>query len=161
MTARKENASRHVMTKPLPCQRGHKMYLNKCWPNPSNVSEDSTYVGQTHPMPARTLHVSQQVMTKHFSFQQRHKMYLNKCWPNPSLVREDKKLFSTCEYKTAHMPPRTQNASQLMFPCSLCQQGHKFNLNMCLPKPSQASDDTKYNALCVDQTLTWQRGIKM
>ena len=33
--ARTENASQHVLTKPIQCPRGHKMHLNLCWPIPT------------------------------------------------------------------------------------------------------------------------------
>ena len=32
MPARTQNSSQHVLNKPLKCQRGHKKYLNLCWP---------------------------------------------------------------------------------------------------------------------------------
>ena len=32
MPARTQNSSQHVLNKTLKCQRGHKMYLNLCWP---------------------------------------------------------------------------------------------------------------------------------
>ena len=41
MPARTQNVSQHVLTKPLPCQWGHEMYLNLCWPNLSHASEDT------------------------------------------------------------------------------------------------------------------------
>ena len=68
MTARTQNASQHVLTKRLPCQRGNKTYLNMCWPNLSNDSEDTKYISscvdQTPLMPARSQNVSQHLLTK-------------------------------------------------------------------------------------------------
>ena len=140
MPARTQNASQHVLTKPLPWERGHKMYLNLSWPNPSYASEDtkciSTCVDQTLPMSARTQNVSQLVLTKHFSCQQRNKMYLNFWWPNPSLAA------------------RTQNSTQHVLTKPLpCERGHKMYLNLSWPNPSYAREDTKCISTCVDQTL--------
>ena len=74
-TARRQNVSQHMLSKPIPCQRRKKMWLNLCWPdtpmlsmrqnvfqhvttNPSRASEDtkciSACIDQTHPMPATT-----------------------------------------------------------------------------------------------------------
>ena len=43
MPARTQNASQHVLTKPLQCQRGHKMHLNMCWPNTSHANEETKW----------------------------------------------------------------------------------------------------------------------
>ena len=37
--ARKQNTNPHMLTKPIPFQRGHKIYLHLCWPYTSNASE--------------------------------------------------------------------------------------------------------------------------
>ena len=37
-----QNTFQHVLTKPITCQRGHKMYINMCWPEHSHASEDQT-----------------------------------------------------------------------------------------------------------------------
>ena len=62
MTAWKQNVSQNVFTKPIACQREHKMHLNKSWTNLSLAREDtkciSTYVYQTNSMPARSQIVS-------------------------------------------------------------------------------------------------------
>ena len=80
MPVRTHNASQHVLKKPLICQRGHKIYLNMCWPNtrklarteihrlmcwpnPSHASEDTKYISRcvdyTPSMPEGTQHVFQ------------------------------------------------------------------------------------------------------
>ena len=86
MQGRSENVSQHVLSKPIPCQRGHKMYLNLC--------------GQTPPMPARTQNVSQTVLRKRLSFQQERKRRLNFCWQNTTHVSDDRKCISTCKKQT-------------------------------------------------------------
>jgi hypothetical protein len=98
MPEKTQNVSKHVLTKPLTCQRGHEMYLNMFCPNPSHTRGDkicfSTCVVQTPPMNARTENASQYVLTKPFA---RH---------------EDPKGISTCVDQTDPMPARTQNESQ-------------------------------------------------
>ena len=83
MQAREQNESQRELTNPLPCQRGHKIYLNLCWPNPFFAGKDtnfiSTNVEEIHPMPVRTQNT-----------------YLIICWPNPSHASEDTKFISTC-----------------------------------------------------------------
>jgi hypothetical protein len=63
MPAGIQNATQYVLTKPIPCQRGHKIHLNLCWPNPSHASNESKCiticVDQTHPLPSRTQNLSQ------------------------------------------------------------------------------------------------------
>ena len=99
MRARTRNVSQHVLTKRLPCQRRHKMYLLMYWPYPNYASEDtkciSTYVDYTRPMQTRTQIDSQLVLTKPIPCQLGHKIYLNLCWPNPSHASEDLKWIST------------------------------------------------------------------
>ena len=36
--------SQHVLTKHIPCQRVHKIYLYMWWPNPSHASEDTKWI---------------------------------------------------------------------------------------------------------------------
>ena len=50
MQERTQYVSQLVLTKHLPCQWGHKMFLNLCWPNPSHA--------------ARTQNLFQHVLTK-------------------------------------------------------------------------------------------------
>jgi len=52
MPARTQNATQHVLTKPIPCQRGLKMYLNMCWTMTSMTENASQHV--LTKMPART-----------------------------------------------------------------------------------------------------------
>ena len=82
--ARTQYASKHVLIKPIPCQRGHKIYLNMCWPNNSNVARTQHVSQQTDSMPARTQNISQLVLTKCIPCQLRNKKYLKMCYPNPS-----------------------------------------------------------------------------
>jgi hypothetical protein len=68
MTARTQNVSQHVLTKPLIYQPGHKMHLNMYRRNSSNASKDtkciSTCIDQAHPMPAKAKNASHHVLTK-------------------------------------------------------------------------------------------------
>ena len=80
----------------IPCQLGHKMHLHMCWPNPSYESEDKN--------------VSQLELTKPVPCQGEQKMHLNLCWPNTSQASEDKK----CVDQTPSIPARTQNVTQLV-----------------------------------------------
>ena len=80
MKARTQNAWQHVLTKPLPCQRGQKMHLNMCWRNPSLISEDrkciSSCVVQTFPMLAKTKKASQNDEIPFFF----HRCHYSICW---------------------------------------------------------------------------------
>ena len=121
--ARTQNLFQHVLPKPIECQRGLNMYINKCW---CHASEDlictSKCVDQTHPIPAKTQNVSQNMYRPNSSnaseiaecltCHRRHKMFLNMCWPNTSHSREYRKWISTCVYQTPHITAKTQNASQ-------------------------------------------------
>ena len=149
MTARTQNASQHVLTKPIPCQRGHKMYLN-C-------------IDQTTPM---AQNVSQYVLTKPLQYQRWLKMYFKMCRPNASHPSEDTNCIYTCDDHTHHKPARTQKVSEqvltprmptrtqheLIKPIA-CQRRLKTYLNMCWPNPSHTGEDTKYIPTCADQTL--------
>ena len=91
-------ASQHVLSKPIPSQRGHKMSLNMCWPNtpmpeithnvsqldlnkPLHAFEDTkcitTCVDQTPHIPARTQNACQHVLTKFIQCKRRHKKHVN------------------------------------------------------------------------------------
>ena len=97
--AKKQNVSQNELTKPLECQRGLNMYLNKGWTNNSHASEDtksnSTCVDQipnshasevtkfasacvdlTAPITAKTQKESQLVLMKHIPWVRGHKIYL-------------------------------------------------------------------------------------
>ena len=162
MPAKTHNASQHVLTKPIPCQGGHKMYLNMRLPNPYYASEDtkfiSTYVDQTHPMPARTQNVSQHVLSKPFPWQRWQKMHLNMCWPKPPMPSQVSKYVSNAN--------EIQNVSQHVLSKPIpCQRRKKMCLNLCWPdtmrqnvfqhvstNPSHAREDTKCISACIDQT---------
>ena len=62
-----DNVSQYVLSKLLPCQRGHKTFLIMCWPTPSHISEVryciATYVDQILPITAQTQNVSHLVLT--------------------------------------------------------------------------------------------------
>ena len=89
-----KNESQHVLTNPIPCQRGIIM----------NQSDDgkcmSTCVEQNPLMPARTKSASQLVLTKTLLCQRRHKINLNTCWPNLSHAWEDSNWNSSCVKQT-------------------------------------------------------------
>ena len=76
MPVRTQNVSQLEMTKRTPCQRGHKMYHNLCWPIPSHATKIikciSTCVYQTPPMPARIQIVSWHEISIQIPFQQVH-----------------------------------------------------------------------------------------
>ena len=99
MTAKTPNASQHVLPKPLPCQRRHKIYLNTFWQNLCYASKDTKYVStcvdqtpfhaskdtkcigtpvdQTHHIPVRKQTSSQNVLTKPNPCHGRHDIYQN------------------------------------------------------------------------------------
>ena len=117
-----QNASQHVLNKPITYNRGYKIHHNLC-----------------SPYPARTQHASQHGLTKIIPCQRGRQMHLYMCRPNPSHASEDTKCFSTCVHKNHPMPPKTQNTSQHVLTKSLpLQRGHKINLNMCWTKLSHA-----------------------
>ena len=127
----------HMLTKPLPCHWGHKMYLNICLLTP--------------PMPERTQNACHPVLTTHLPCQRGHKMKLKMCWPNPSHASEDTKCVSTCVDQTPPLVARTQSASQHMLTeFSPCQREQKMNLTMWWPNLSHASEDKK----CISLYLT-------
>ena len=143
MPARTEFPSQHVLTKPLLYQRGHKMYLNRCWPNPSNANEDSRCTllcyDQTHPMPARTQHVFQHVLTKPI--------------PLPAKIQN-----ASQNVLPNHRP--CQRGHKMYLKPLPWQRGHKMNLNMCCPKPSNARQNTKRTSTCVEQIPPLQARIQ-
>jgi hypothetical protein len=74
------------------------------------------------------------------------------CSTNPSHFSEETKCNSTCVDKTHSMPTRTQNASHHKLTNSLpFQRGYKKHQNMCGPKPSNTSENTRCISTCVDQ----------
>ena len=66
--ARTQNASQHLLTIALPCQKGHNMHLQMLWLNTSHASEDLTCL-----FPASTQNVHQHVFTKPISCQRGQK----------------------------------------------------------------------------------------
>ena len=133
MSTRTQNAYQLMLTTTIPCQRGHKMFLNLCWPNVSLACFDRkciltcvdqitqkkrahikyilTCVNQTHIMPAKTQNLSQFVLTKPLPFQHGNNMYLNFSCPNASLASDATKFKSTWFEKTHAMSVRTQYVS--------------------------------------------------
>ena len=79
-------------------QRGHKIYLNFCWQNPSNISEDTKYV--LSPLPC----------------QRGNNMNLNMRWKSPSYANEYSKCIWPCVDQTQPMLVSTQNAYKLCWP---------------------------------------------
>jgi len=98
LPARTQNVSQHVLTKPVLCQRGHKVHLNMCWSYVSNASNEkkriSSFVDQTQSMQAKKWNKSQQALNK------------------PISCPSDTKCISTCVDQTPPMWPTTQNESQ-------------------------------------------------
>jgi hypothetical protein len=68
MPSRSQSATQIVSSKNNPCQQKHKIYLNMCWTNPFQASEDTNYittcVEKTYPIPGRTQNLSLNVFTK-------------------------------------------------------------------------------------------------
>ena len=123
-----QNTSQHMLTKPLPWQRGHKMYINFCRPNLSHANDgtncSSLCVEQTHHTPNTS--------------------HLNMCWPNPYMPRRTQDASQFVD-KTHPMPARIQNVCQLvLIKPILCQEILKMLLNMCWPNPSYASVKIKF-----------------
>ena len=176
MTERTENASLHLLTKPIPCQQGHKMYLNLYWSNPSCACVEnhciSKSVDQTHPMPVRTkmyinmccpniYHASENTkvistrVDKTHTCQLGHKMHLNMCWQSKPHVSHDRKCISTC---VVHARNRfyasldSQYISTYVGQTPPMQCEEKSYLNMWWPNRSHASEDTKCISTHVGQT---------
>jgi hypothetical protein len=80
----------------LPCQEGHKLYVNLCLLNISHERQDTQYIStcvdQTHPLPARTQNVFQ--------------------FDILSYASADTKCISTCVDQTPPKPARLENATQ-------------------------------------------------
>ena len=111
------------------------MHLNKCWTNPSQASEEikciSKCVDKTHPC------------------QRVHIMHHNMCWTDPSYTSKDTKCLLTCVER--EQTARIKNSfHHLLIKPLTCHRGHKIYLNMRLPNPSNASEDTICNSTCVD-----------
>jgi hypothetical protein len=139
MLEKTQKVSQIVLTKPLP----HASKATKCiW----------TFVDQTYTIQSRTQNESQLLWSKSISYQREHKMHLNNCWPVPYPASEYIKCVWTCFDQTPHMPARTQKVSKhVLTKPLLCQRGHKMQPNLCWPKLSHASDDTKCISICVDE----------
>ena len=133
--ARTQNIPKHVLTKSIPCQRGHKMYRHMCWANTSHATADTKCI-----------------LTCVNQCQRGHKMHLNICWPNPSYAIEGTKCISTCVDQLHPMPARIQNVYQHVLTKPIpCQQWHKILLNLSWSNPSHVSEDTKCIPNCVIQ----------
>ena len=134
MSAMRQNVSQHLL-----CQRGYKMFHNLYWLNPT--------------LPARTQNSSQHVL-KPLPCPRGLKIYLNICWPNPRPhSSEDTKYISTFVERTTPMPTTTQNVSQHVLTKIIPSQRElKLYVNLCWPKVSHDSEDTKWIWTCVEQT---------
>ena len=129
MTPRIQNESILVLTETYTCQRWNKMYLKKCWTNPSHASEYIkfilTYADEITPMPVRTKpltcqrghrNISKHVLSTHIYCQRGHKMHLHIWW------------------QTSPKQARTKNVCQHV---------------LTKPPNSHASEDTKCASTCV------------
>ena len=159
MPVRTQTASQHVLPNSPTLARIHyasqHVFPNSCFAN-ENTKSISTCVHLTPLMPASSTKV------------------LNKGWPNPTLKPQ---LNMSCQnHHVLTMPPRKQNASQLMstntsHACvnTKCvstsvgpfQPGQNMYINFCWPShsrevlhkmSSQASGETNYISTCIDQT---------
>ena len=161
-----KNASQLVLTKSLPWQRGHKMYLDLCWPKPSHACEHticiSTCVDQIPFIPARTQNVFQRVLTKLIQCKRGLKMYLILCWLNSSHAGEHRTCIWICVEQTHPILAWKQNESQhaLINPLSWqtkkksqlvltkpfpCQRGHEMYVNIYWLNPSHTCENKKCN----------------
>jgi hypothetical protein len=136
MPVRTKNLSQHVLTKPLSCQRGDKIRLNMCSPNPTNARKKtkciSTFVDQNPLIPAMTQNASQHVLTKIIQCQRGHKMYLNFPWINPFNASEDTNCASTCVDQSHPIPAKTQNVPQHVLTKPIPSRWvHKMYLSKC------------------------------
>ena len=160
MSLRAQNVSLHVLSKPIPCLRGHKIYLNLCWPNPfilqrkhrkhlnlcwtylSHASVDTkciTFDDHTNPIQ----NASQYVLTKRIPRERENKIYLKMCWQNPSHTREDTKCISKYVDHASEDRRCLVLAKRI-----LCQLGHKIYFNMCWTILSHASENTNCFTTC-------------
>ena len=102
-----QNAYKHALTKPLPCQRAHKKHLNMCWRNPTHASEEtkciSTCVDQSPTCDDQT------------EWHRIRQMHLNTWGSNPSTASKDTKSIIIYVNQNLTMPVRTQNASQHVY----------------------------------------------
>ena len=128
-----QNLSHLVFSKPLELN----IYLNKCWPNPSQAREDSTcistFVDQTHSIQSRTENAIQPVFSKPPTPCQRgNQMHISKFWPYSTYASEE--INSVDE---SHQEPvRKENLSQLALTIPIpCQRGQKMYHYTCWPKP--------------------------
>jgi hypothetical protein len=99
MDARTQNASQHMMFKPIPCQEGHKNYIYMCLPNLSHASVDrksiSTSVDQTPHVPARTQKFISTCVDLNLPCQRGQKIHRNMCLTKLSNASEDTNCIST------------------------------------------------------------------
>jgi len=109
MPARKQNVSKHVMTKPI------RYYFT---------------IKASHRVLCQHRHnLSQDVLTKSLPC---HKMHLNMCSATRPMPASSPEIHLKTFDKTRSMPKRSQNASQLvLIKPILCQLGHKMYLNLC------------------------------
>ena len=165
MPARTQNASQHVLTKHLMCQRRHKMHLNTCWPNPFHACEDTnasqniltkySYANMDTKFISHKIH--QHALTKTFS---------SKCWLNPSLANENTKSFSNCvdqaethKVNFCSLIPFNSSMETIWISTSVeqplpCQRRYKIHLNFCCLNASLACEETKFYRTCVVKTHT-------
>jgi hypothetical protein len=133
MAVRTRNASQNLLTKTIPCQPGHNIYLNLCVSKHSHASEETICIktcdNQTPTKPGRNQNAYRHVLSKPLPCRG-YKMHLNILITLPH-ASKDTKSTSTCVLQTAPIQ-RGQNASQHELTKTLpSQQGHEKNLNMC------------------------------
>ena len=141
MPARTQNSSQHVLTKPIPCHRGHKMHLNMYCPNPYHAREDSkcisTCVYQNPTIPARAQNASPFVKIRTLLYRGGQKM----CPSNGS--KDPKCISNLVKHLCYGMPEKTQNVSQ-----PVCKN------------PSLSSEDRNVSQNVFTKTIPYQRSHK-
>ena len=135
----------------VPSIPASKLYLNKCWQNHSNVSEDTKFMLTWLTMPARAQNDSKNVLIKPLPCQQglkTHPMPVTNAsqdlLTNLSHACKDKKSVSTCVNQYPLMFARKWYESQDVLTKQFPSEGvHKMYLNVSWTNPSHASEDTK------------------
>ena len=139
----RKNASQHVKTKSIPCQRGTEFI--------------STYVNKTLPMPVRTQCFDQ---THHLPARTQN-LYQHESIKSLSVWTQNAYQHVLITHFTFH---RGQNISQLAFNKQFpWQRGHEIYIYLCWTNASDtkwiskhvltnlACDDTEFTSTCVDQ----------
>ena len=103
--ARKQNVFQLEMFKHLPCQQEHEIYLNVCWPNTTNATQDRKCFSKC----LNKQNANQHVLTKS-SLDSEVTKCISTSLDQPYHASEDRKCISSVVDETHPMTARTQNA---------------------------------------------------